>query len=313
MSVLQSIGNLLRFNKRNWKAVVLCLLASTVFWFFNALNKTYTTTLTFPLEWQYNTDNFIAVTPLPQTVKINVTGIGWSLLRHDFGVKSPALVIPLERPSEVKKIVGSTLPALLTPQLNDLQIKFVVIDTLYISIEPIQGKFVKLVVDPTKLSFRQGYGISSTATVVPDSVFVQGPASVLATLPKTIAITAEANRIDENVETTWPLKWPHPQIKSEPEQAQVSFQVQKLISMKDSVRVTLQNIPNGKKVSLPASPVMFEFSMPENMYEDLYQRQQIQALVDVSKAKPGKPIAPRITGLPPFSKVTAVDSVMLYW
>ncbi|MFN4947531.1 MAG: hypothetical protein ACK5FG_12555, partial [Chryseotalea sp.] len=111
MSVLQSIGNLLRFNKRNWKAVVLCLLASTVFWFFNALNKTYTTTLTFPIEWQYNTDNFIPVEPLPQTVKINVTGIGWSILRHNFGVKSPALVIPLERPNEVKKIVGSTLPA----------------------------------------------------------------------------------------------------------------------------------------------------------------------------------------------------------
>jgi hypothetical protein len=314
MSVLQSIGNLLRFNKRNWKAVVLCLLASTVFWFFNALNKTYTTTLTFPLEWQYNTDNFIPVEPLPQTVKINVTGIGWSILRHNFGVKSPALVIPLERPNEVKKIVGSTLPAWLTPQLNDLQIKYVVNDTLFVSIEPIQGKFVKLIIDPKQLNFRSGYGISSTASIVPDCVFVQGPASWIASIKNKYVVTTNNKKIDENVESVWPIQWPHESVTSEPARVQVSFQVQKLVLVKDSVKLSLVNVPKGKKPALPSSYIHFEFLMPESLHASHYNHQQIKAGIDLSNLSPGRvTLAPHITGLPPFSTVTAVDSVQLQW
>lgn len=314
MSVLQSIGNLLRFNKRNWKAVVLCLSASTVFWFFNALNKTYTTTLNFPLEWNYNTDNYIPVQALPNSIRMNVTGAGWNLLRHSYGIKSTAIVIPLERPSEVKKIVGSTLPALLGPQLSDLQIKYVATDTLFVSIEPIQGKYVKLVVDSEQLNFRPGYGISSTASIVPDCVFVQGPASWVSSIQNKHVLAMNSKKIDENVESIWPIVWPHETLNSEPASVQVSFQVQKLVVVKDSVKLSLLQLPKGKKPVLPSGYIHFEFLMPESLLTSHYQHQQIKAVIDLSKPSTGRvTLAPHITGLPPFSKLTAVDSVQLQW
>ena len=105
MSFFNSIFNILRFNKKNWKAVVLCIFTATVFWFFNALNKDYTTTISFPLAFDYDRDRFIPVEPLPRDVRINVTGIGWNLFRRSTRVKVPPLVIPLDRPADVKKIV----------------------------------------------------------------------------------------------------------------------------------------------------------------------------------------------------------------
>ena len=132
MSFFNSIFNILRFNKKNWKAVVLCIFTATVFWFFNALNKEYTTTISFPLEFDYNRDRYIPVKPLPQDVRINVTGIGWNLFRRSAQVKVPPLVIPLDRPTDVQKIVGSTLPAFFANQLGDFQINFVITDTLHI-------------------------------------------------------------------------------------------------------------------------------------------------------------------------------------
>src|SRR5687767_9682749 len=104
MSVIKSIFNLLRFNRKNWKAVVLCVLAATVFWFFNSLNKRYTTNITFPVTFDYDDENYIAVKPLPSSVRINVTGVGWDLFRRSLGIKIPPLVIPIDRPAEVKKI-----------------------------------------------------------------------------------------------------------------------------------------------------------------------------------------------------------------
>src|SRR6478609_8928242 len=133
MGFFSSILNILRFNQRNWKAVVLCVLTASVFWCFNALNKRYTTTLSFPIQFEFDRERFIAVRPLPSQVRINVTGIGWNLLRRSTGVRVPPLLISLDRPTEVRKIVGSTLPGIFSTQLGGFDINFILTDTLHLS------------------------------------------------------------------------------------------------------------------------------------------------------------------------------------
>ena len=136
MNIIQSIFNLLRFHRKNWKAVVLCIFAATVFWLFNSLNKNYTTNINLPLVFDYDREHYIAIRPLPEAVRFNVTGGGWNLFRKSVGLKVPPLIIPLPQPSEVKKIVGSTLPALITNQPEGFSINFVLTDTLHVAIEP---------------------------------------------------------------------------------------------------------------------------------------------------------------------------------
>jgi hypothetical protein len=68
MGFFKSIFNLLRFNKKNWKAVVLCVFAAMIFWFFNALNKNYTTNISFPIAFDYNDNVYIPIRPLPSEV-----------------------------------------------------------------------------------------------------------------------------------------------------------------------------------------------------------------------------------------------------
>src|SRR5688500_9404559 len=155
MSFLNSIFNILRFNRRNWKAVVLCVFTATVFWFFNALNKTYTTNINFPLTFDYDNENFIPVGGMPQYVRLNVTGNGWELFKRSTGVKLDPLQIPLERPAEVKKIVGSGLTFAFTNQLSGLEINRVLSDTLYLDLEPKIGRWVKLAVDSIQYNIKE--------------------------------------------------------------------------------------------------------------------------------------------------------------
>jgi hypothetical protein len=310
MSVIGSIFNLLRFNKKNWKAVVLCLSAATVFWFFNSLNKTYTTILSFPIEFQYDQENFIPVTELPKEVKMNVTGMGWSLLRRSAGVKVPVLLLPLERPTEVKKLVGSTLPVVFSSQLSDLQINFVATDTLHLDIEPIEGRWLKLTTTALEKNLKKGYGLTSNATLSPDSVFVQGPRKMVLALPNPYPLTYEKKNIDENQEGMVSIMFKNEQITAELTQVGISFTVDKLHELKDSVKVEFINIPPRVRPASNVAQIHYTLSLPKSSLHTSYSKENIKAILDFKETKAGKfKIAPTITGIPPFSKIIQVDTV----
>jgi hypothetical protein len=310
MSVIGSIFNLLRFNKKNWKAVVLCLGAATVFWFFNSLNKTYTTILSFPIEFQYDQENFMPVAELPKEVKMNVTGMGWSLLRRSAGVKVPVLLLPLERPTEVKKLVGSTLPVVFSTQLSDLQINFVATDTLHLDIEPIEGLWLKLTAADVEKNLKKGYGLISNATLSPDSVFVQGPRKMVQALPNPYPLTYDKKNIDENQEGKASLTFKHEQITAELTHVGISFTVDKLQELRDSVKVEFINIPPRVRPASSVTQIHYTLLLPEGSLHTSYTKENIRAVLDFKQTKAGKfKIAPTITGIPPFSKIIQVDTV----
>ena len=198
MSFFNSILNILRFNKKNWKAVSLCIFAATVFWFFNALNKSYSTTISFPLVFDYDREKFIPVKQLPASVRLNVTGIGWNLFRRSVGVKVPPLVIPLDKPSDVRKIVGSTLPALFANQLSGFQINFVMTDTLRLTIEPKATRKVMLRLDLPPSIFKDGYALVSPIRITPDLVVLEGPQRLINNLSDPVFLIILQKNIDEN-------------------------------------------------------------------------------------------------------------------
>jgi hypothetical protein len=310
MSVVKSIFGLLRFNQKNWKAVVLCVLAATVFWFFNALNKDYTTHLSFPLEFQYDQDNFVPVSDLPTQVKVNVTGMGWDLLRRSAGVKVPTVAIPLERPSEVKKIVGSTLPVLFSPQVTDVQINFVATDTLRVDIEPLNGKWLTLTMADLSHSFKKGYGIASNATLTPDSVFVQGPRRIVEELQNPYPVHFDAKNIDENIDLTIAIPFAYDRLAVEPANVNLSFMVEKLVTVQDSVKLELINLPSGRRPAINVREVRYEVSFPESFVHSSYSREAIKATLDLKNSKTRKSkLAPTLSGLPPFAKLLRIDSI----
>ena len=90
---LNRAGRLLRWFVRPfvghepsfYRAITACLLAAGLFWQMNALNKTYTTRLDFPLAWHYDSARYVPLRPLPPRVSVSVTGQGWQLLRANLG------------------------------------------------------------------------------------------------------------------------------------------------------------------------------------------------------------------------------------
>ena len=312
MGFFKSIFNLLRFNKKNWKAVVLCVFAATVFWFFNALNKNYTTNLSFPLVFDYNDNVYIPIRPLPNEVKINVTGLGWNLFRRSTGLKVPPLIIPLEHPEQIRKIVGSTLPAFFANQLDGFEINFILTDTLHIAIEHKMQRKVKLHLDTPSILFRKGYGISSEPVVSPDSIYIEGPITLIEALSLPVNLKVLQRNIDEDFSEDVEVKFLNQElIKRNPPTVSVRFKVDKLIEIVDSVDLKIANATMSSRPYIEMKQWVCTYAIPEKMLKE-YRPDSVYAIVDLKDFKRGEiKVLPVLQGLPPFTHVIKADSVLV--
>lgn len=305
-----SILGLFRFNKRNWKAVLLSVLAAMIFWFFNALNKNYSANISFPVSFTYDHASFIPVQPLPEDVRINVSGLGWDLFRRSVGLNVDPLVIPLERPNDVKKIVATTLPVLFAGQLGDLEINYVLTDTVYINIEPIDEKKVQLAADSIIHSLRDGFGISGTVTINPDTVRIKGPRSMVVSFPDPLYLTISEVALEQAFDDPVSLRREGQDlIRFDPEVVTVKFDVERYVVMSDTIPLTMVNMPGRARPLVRVPKVPISFRALETTAQQL-ATDSIVAVLDLQGLPRGRrKIMPSVAGLPAGVEIIALDSV----
>jgi hypothetical protein len=312
VNVLRVINNLFRFNRANWKAVSLCFLAATVFWFFRALNKDYSTNVTFPIVFEFDQQKFVAAKPLPRNIGVNVDGIGWDLLRKNIGVKLPVLTIPLEHPAEIKKIVGSTLPGLIANQLGNLKINHVVTDTLYISIEPKDSVKVRILADMHAISFKEGYGITSPIVILPDSVQLSGPRSFVRHFPDTLVLSLPEDKLSGNYREHLEVKLQGLEsIKRDPPVVEVMFEVGQILNKEEVVKLDLKNSPAGWRIMKDMDSIHYVVQIPMGRVDAFVEGiKGIKATLDLTDVRSGAvKMVPDIRGIPSYAKLVRVDSV----
>jgi hypothetical protein len=312
MSFIQSIFNLLRFNSRNWKAVALCIFAATVFWFFNALNKSYTTNINFPLVFDFDRERFIAIRPLPEVVRFNVTGMGWNLFRRSAGLKIPPLVVPLPQPTEVKKIVGSTLPALVSNQPEGFAINFVLTDTLHLAIEPKAERLVNVRVDIPTLLLKKGYGLVSDIEISPDTVRIEGPVKLINSLPQYLELKLSDRNIDDDFSEHIEVKFLNDElIKRNPPTVLVSFQVDRYVELENSIPLEIVNPPKNSWPVIEGKKLECTVAIPESS-QNTFAPDSMKAVVDLASVTKGEnKLLPILVGLPPYSRIIKLDSISI--
>jgi hypothetical protein len=311
VSFVNSIFNFLRFNKKNWKAVVLCLLAATVFWFFNALNKTYSANITLPLVFDYDHANYIPVKPLPHHVKMNVTGLGWELFRKSAGLKVSTLSIPLEKPAEVRKIVGSTLPPFFATQLEGLQINFVLTDTLFLEIDENIRRKVSLSIDSVNQYIHPDFGVNSPITIMPDTLWVEGPKRLVVTLPSTINLPLPEKRISNNFREEVEVNFSGSKaLKLNPPMVEVAFDVEPYVEITQTIPLQIINVPAKVKPAIDIREVTCVYRLPERLAHA--PADSLSAYIDFKNLEQGnKIVAPQILKLPKKAHLLKVDSVRI--
>ncbi len=311
MNIVRIFINLFRFDRANWKAVALCVLTAIVFWIFNAFNKNYSTNIHFPLLFEFDGEKFAPAEHLPKTVILNVSGNGWELFRKRFGVKVPPLIIPLQRPNEVKKIVGSTLAPMLATQVGNLKINYVVTDTLHVQIDQLDSHRYKLAADVSRITFREGYGRISPVVVLPDSVKIKGPQVWLHSLVDSVQLAVDERNVSENFRDEVEIEFPGSEfVKRDPPVAQVMFEVGRVMEVNQRIRVVIEK--NGTEKVKVQDSIDVQFQIPLNRAEDFNsQAQDIFSRANAQDLKKNKAVIPKVMNVPLFARLLRVDSVRL--
>lgn len=240
-------------NFGNWKAVVLALVAATTFWFFHSLNQNYTSSISYPIKLEYPQDGYIVTKELPTSVQINVSGIGWNIFRKSLALNKPPVFIPLENPSEVKKIAGSGLLPEINEQLDDIMVNYIITDTLFVNIEKKKNRKFAVVVDSATMSLKTNFRIVSRVVATPDSVEISGPESIIDNLPKSLPMAINEQEIDDDFDESVIFRikgFNQPLLTVIPEEVHVKFEVEEFETITRQLVVYPVHFPIDGSVTL---------------------------------------------------------------
>lgn len=314
MRLFNSIVNLLHFNQKNWKAVTLCILAAAIFWFFNALNKNYTTTISFPLEFDFDREDYMPVRPLEEELRINVTGMGWDIFRRTVGLRKSPLTIPLEHPETVKKIVGSTLPAFFSTQLEAFQINFVANDTVYIDVQPKGKRWITLSADSVYTLVNEDYEVVGDILIRPDSILVEGPVEMISKIKEPYTIQLNSESIDEDYNEEIEVGISNRNlITLTPEEVQVSFDVERFVQVTDTVKLDLINIPSSAQPKMDIQKLPATIRLRQDLVSS-FPWDSVRAVVDLQSFNKGRiKVRPDLIGLPEYAELIKIDSIRIVY
>jgi hypothetical protein len=212
---------------------LLCLVAAMLFWILNALNKQgYTMNVDYPIQFVYNDSLFIPTSPLPRTVRVNVSSDGWGLLRHSW---LPFRVDPVNYvvrdPLQASVINTSSISAALAEHTKKLHVNYVLTDRLDLAFDQRMTKTIQLVADSLRINLAPRFAVTSVINLTPRTIQIDGPTSLVRGLPDSILVKIPRKRITENYDEELPLnQLRHPLLHSSADRVAVSFEVGELLS-----------------------------------------------------------------------------------
>lgn len=219
-------------TKPDFKLALICLTAATLFWLMNALNKDgYTTKLGYPLKVEFDDSLYIPTTVLPKQISVNVSGNGWTLFRKQFDLNALPLVYPINQPLRTKFINTASLTDLMSDQIKDLKINYVVTDTLELDFDRKITRQIRIEVDSMGINLRKPYVVSSLINITPRKIMVTGPEDAVNGLDGIWLVKIPVKRIDSDYDSELNLDYTKTQgLSLSHDKVQVSFEVDALQS-----------------------------------------------------------------------------------
>jgi len=167
------------------------LLLSFIFWFLNALSKDMTGMIDYPVRYFNFPENRALVNELPDYLRLQVNGPGYSIVQAKIGGHRGHLNIDLDKASiKVQEdraklrfyILSYSLREQLSDQLRtDFSVFSIEPDTIHFEFDLISKRVVPVVPD-IEISTQRQYFVHGDILCSPDSVEISGPATIVDTI-----------------------------------------------------------------------------------------------------------------------------------
>ncbi|MEN8250430.1 MAG: hypothetical protein ABFS32_15960 [Bacteroidota bacterium] len=231
----------------NLRIIILSIGTAATFWFFNALNKEYDTTLSYPVSWEFDTETYIIIDELPERIQINVKGMGWTLLRTTLGLRVKSIPIVLNNPASRKRISGASLTNRVADELDDLALNYILDDSLSLNIDRRGARSFGVYIDSTNISLADNYRIVSSINYDVDLVELAGPLAMINQVKSdSFIVSIDKENIDDNYSEEIDFEIKRPDLHEfRPQAVQISFEVAEFVESSREVILTKIDFPEN--------------------------------------------------------------------
>lgn len=241
----------LTIKRSDGKIIAICLLAAALFWLLNALNKDYTTRISYPIQFDYDDSVYVAMQQVPVRIQLNASGYGWNLLKKTLRVNVTPLSYRIVNPLQTRYLTSTALLPSVAEQLRDLKINYVVNDTLFFEFDRYSYKNVVLQIDSANVNLASGYRITSPVQLKPALVSYKGPSSLIKALSDTIYLKISAKNIEESYSDDLPIDYVQSSlIHADINRTTVRFDVAPFVKQTMLMPVQLVNVPPKDSILL---------------------------------------------------------------
>ena len=257
-------------TKQYWRIVLLCFVAASTFWLLNALNKSYSTQTTYPIQFVYSKDRLIPIKPLPEEVVINVTGKGWKLLRKSLRLEVKPAEIFIRAMPKNNYLLGSALRPSLVNAMDGLQLNFVVTDTLFFNFDRRTSKIVPLQLDPAQRVAESRFAMVGRPRIKPDSVRFTGPATFVDSINTPFIVRLPQQLFAASASVEVPVEYDNKAlVKTSVESVVVDLTIRPLVQEERQVIPEPVNVPRGRNVAVYPPSVLVRYQLLEDSVQRL--------------------------------------------
>jgi hypothetical protein len=278
-----NIKNILS-DKSERAMLIICVGIAFVFWIFSKLSKTYNSDIQVHLEYILPDKNSILTKKPPPKLDVTLDGTGWNLMFNSIHQRSPKLEYRLNQ---------DTFQEIRLQRLTrDLQFKL----GFGANIGTINPDFIPLVMDVkarkripikliNKISLEEQFVESAAKTILPDTIVIEGPSSIIQNIKEWHTLPLEVNKLSHRLKDTISLApYPNPQVRFIPNFVAYDVFVEQLTEKEVEVPIILTEkktdvliFPKSIKVKCTIGLSNYEKLTPALFH---YQ-------VDISKGKNG--------------------------
>ncbi len=295
----------------NLKVVALCILAATTFWVLNALNKdNYNTIVDYPVQWEYDTSNFVAVQPLPKNIQIQISGNGWDLLRKYFSLGGTPYPIPLKNPDEKNFLLTADIKRGLAEFITPTQLENVLGDTLRYQIDKIVTKNLVPILDSTGYSLDKNIVLDGKVRFNPAKLEITGPSSILEAYKGKFPVVLNETKINKNFSAKVSLELDKKLaalVKVNEKEIEVTFDVLTYLEGNKRLKIKKLNFPKNVELANEELVPILAYLIEEAKVLEL-KDMEFEAVLDYRKRnRADSSLVIKVYPMPSFLKEVRVE------
>lgn len=266
------------------------LVLSFIFWYLNGLDNVIENTIRYPVRYINQPRDRVLTGDLPPRLEMQIRGPGYSILKLRLSGKRAPAIVDLSR-LEYKEMPGSDQNSnlyILTSVLRetfhkqlraDFEIGRIYPDTLVFSFDKLVARMIPVFADVEVIT-DEDFFMRGDPVVIPDSVMVSGPESVIDTISFIRTRQRRFTGINQSFSRNIQLEGSRYYSVSE-RRVSVNIAVEQYTEAKIDLPVKVLNRPDSIDIKLFPDGVSVRLQVSVSDYKGIFES-NIQAVTDVS-------------------------------